>query len=179
MRYLILFFSLLLLTVRGSAQNRYNPEDFHKLKRLAAPWLIQANAGMPIYEKWEITNDSLLSGTWYRITSDKEYVPEAGIKLCYHNHRIFAEFDCKGDNNGREALLTFELKSTDKGIYSFASATDALPAATGKRGNIKSLINITYDFSKKGQVTVQRQYIIPDTGLQTVRYVFIKDGATK
>lgn len=174
MRYLFLPLLPLLLVLNTNAQRTFSQKDFNSLKQLAAPWIVQANTDLPIYEDWQIADDSLLNGTWYRVAEDTKYLPEASLKLYYANNAIILEYAYHGLKGQTGATYSFHLKSIDRGIYFFENATATLTGSAQQSHKEMFLTSITYDCSRKDRITAQRQYIVPGTGLHTIRYVFKK-----
>lgn len=175
MRFICLVLLALFPALHTKAQKTFSQKDFNKLKRLADYRSLQSNTELPIYEAWEVANDSLLNGIWYRIAEDTNYLPEANIKLYYENNKIALALAYTGKYKQTPETFTFNLKSIDQGIYTFANIADTLSGEAMKQLKEIFLITIAYDCSKKDRITAQRQYIVPNTGLQTVRYVFKKD----
>ncbi|MBL7704623.1 MAG: hypothetical protein JNM21_03645 [Taibaiella sp.] len=126
MRYLFLSLLPLLLVLKTNAQRTFSLKDLNDLKQLAAPWIVKANTDLPIYEDWQIANDSLLNGTWYRVAEDTNYLPEASLKLYYANNTITLEYTYAGPNDPTGTTFTFQLKSIDRGVYFFENTAATL-----------------------------------------------------
>ncbi|RYD99243.1 MAG: hypothetical protein EOP54_04835 [Sphingobacteriales bacterium] len=149
------------------------------MKQLTATWLVQSNTDLPIYEDWQIVNDTLLKGIWYRISEDTTYLPEAGMTLLYSNNKITINCAYPGKDGQAGTILTFSLNNIEQGVYYFENTADTLSIGAKKELKATFLSSIVYDCSKKDRITAQRMYIVPGKGLSTVRYVFKKDAIKK
>lgn len=144
-----------LLPFCSKLRAQFSKDDFIRLNGLKGVWRMPVKNGI-LYEKWVVQNDSILTGTSYKIT-DRDTMPLEKVKLHFNNGMI--TYTPITANQNQQQPVDFTLIAINDQQYIFENKSHDFPQQiTYKLIGTDSLFATINGTTKKGFKEISYPY---------------------